>query len=234
MMVVRPLLKKAIRSSRPRDGKMSANLLGGLLAVIFIAAMTTYQIGIFAIFGGFMMGVILYDEAELVAAWRVPPGRFRHGVLPADLLYLHGSAHFHRRNSRGGGDWGLCLGIVATASLAKLVRRLFGGAPLRIESSGVCDHRLHDEHPRLDGAHRDQRRTGSRRDIAQDIHDVGHHGDCQHRDHHARAALLHASSGPRAVRRRRRGRRWRYGAANFAVDCTAAAAGLRLAEGVQS
>ncbi len=41
MLVVRPVLKKAIRLSRPRDAKMSANLLGGLLAVIFIAAMTT-------------------------------------------------------------------------------------------------------------------------------------------------------------------------------------------------
>jgi Kef-type K+ transport system membrane component KefB len=74
--VVRPVLKTAIRRSQPRDGKMSANLLGGLLAVIFIAAMTTYQIGIFAIFGGFMMGVILYDEAELVAAWRARLGDF--------------------------------------------------------------------------------------------------------------------------------------------------------------
>jgi hypothetical protein len=71
-----------------------------------------------------------------------------------------------------------------------------------------------DEHARLDGAHRHQRRARSRRDIAEGIHDVGHHGDCQHRDHHARAALLHASGRPRAVRHRRRGRRWRYGAAN--------------------
>src|SRR6202521_4696287 len=75
-MVVRPLLKKAIRKSRPRDAKLSANLLGGLLAVIFIAAMTTYQIGIFAIFGGFMLGVILYDETDLVAAWRARLGDF--------------------------------------------------------------------------------------------------------------------------------------------------------------
>src|SRR5450631_3328326 len=75
-LAVRPLLKGAIRKSGPRDGRMSANLLGGLLAVIFIAAMTTYQIGIFAIFGGFMMGVILYDESELVAAWRARLGDF--------------------------------------------------------------------------------------------------------------------------------------------------------------
>jgi Kef-type K+ transport system membrane component KefB len=56
---------------------MSGNLLGGLLVVIFIAAMRTYKIGIFAIFGGFMMGVILFDEAKLIAAWRARVGGLR-------------------------------------------------------------------------------------------------------------------------------------------------------------
>jgi len=117
-MAVRPLLKKAIRLSRPRDGKLSANLLGGLLAVIFIAAMTTYQIGIFAIFGGFMMGVILYDEAELAAAWRARLGDFvTVFFLPVYFTYTG------LRTSIGGlewADWGRCLAIVAAASLAKL------------------------------------------------------------------------------------------------------------------
>jgi Kef-type K+ transport system membrane component KefB len=67
--LVRPLLKNAIRRSNSQGGGISENLLGGLIVVIFIAAMTTYQIGIFAIFGGFMMGVILFDEPGLVAAW---------------------------------------------------------------------------------------------------------------------------------------------------------------------
>jgi Kef-type K+ transport system membrane component KefB len=118
-MVVRPLLKKAIRKSRPRDAKLSANLLGGLLAVIFIAAMTTYQIGIFAIFGGFMMGVILYDETELVAAWRA-----RLGDLVAVFFMPIFFTYTGLRTSIGGlawADWGRCLAIVAVASLAKLV-----------------------------------------------------------------------------------------------------------------
>ena len=38
--------------------------------------MTTYQLGIFAIFGGFMMGVILFDEPGLVHAWRSTIGQF--------------------------------------------------------------------------------------------------------------------------------------------------------------
>jgi Kef-type K+ transport system membrane component KefB len=129
--VVRPLLKKAIRKSRPRDAALSPNLLGGLLAVIFIAAMATYQIGIFAIFGGFMMGVILYDEAELAAAWRARLGDFvTVFFLPIYFTYTG------LRTSVGGldgwTDWGWCLALIAAASLAKL-----GGGYFAARASGL-------------------------------------------------------------------------------------------------
>jgi Kef-type K+ transport system membrane component KefB len=128
--IVRPLLKAAIRKSQPRDGKMSANLLGGLLAVIFSAAMTTYQLGIFAIFGGFVIGVILYDERELVAAWRTRIGDFvMVFFLPIFFTYTG------LRTAIGGldswTDWGWCAAIVATATLAK-----FGGAYFAARRSG--------------------------------------------------------------------------------------------------
>jgi Kef-type K+ transport system membrane component KefB len=123
-LVVRPVLKKVIAISRPRDGQMSANLLGGLLAVIFVAAMTTYKIGIFAIFGGFMMGVILYDEAELVAAWRQRLGDFVTVFFVPIYFTFTGL-----RTSIGGldsfADWGLCLAIVAAACFAKWVGAYF-------------------------------------------------------------------------------------------------------------
>lgn len=122
--VVRPLLKQAISRSRPRDGKMSANLLGGILAVIFIAAMTTYQIGIFAIFGGFMMGVILFDEAQFVAAWRARLGDFVTVFFLPIFFTFTGL-----RTSIGGldslADWGWCLAIVASATVAKLAGGYF-------------------------------------------------------------------------------------------------------------
>jgi Kef-type K+ transport system membrane component KefB len=131
VMVVRPLLKKAIRKSRPRDATLSPNLLGGLLAVIFIAGMATYQIGIFAIFGGFMMGVILYDEAELAAAWRARLGDFvTVFFLPIYFTYTG------LRTSVGGldgwTDWGWCLSLIAAAAFAKL-----GGGYFAARASGL-------------------------------------------------------------------------------------------------
>ena len=131
LLVVRPLLKRAIRLSPLENGRMSGNLLGGLLAVIFLAAMTTYQIGIFAIFGGFMMGVILYDETALVAAWRERLGDFvTVFFLPIFFTYTG------LRTSIGGlntaADWGWCAAILAVASITKL-----GGAYFMARRSGL-------------------------------------------------------------------------------------------------
>ena len=130
-LVVRPVLKRAIGKSRPRDGKMSANLLGGMLAVIFIAAMTTYQIGIFAIFGGFMMGVILYDETELVTAWRARLGDFVT-VFFLPIFFTYTGLRTSIGGLDGWKDWGWCAAIIVTASLAKL-----GGAYFAARRSGL-------------------------------------------------------------------------------------------------
>ena len=117
-LVVRPLLKRALRRANPHDGRMTGNVLGGLLVVVFSAAMLTYQIGIFAIFGGFMMGVILFDEPGLVAAWRNQVGGFvTVFFLPIFFTYTG------LRTAIGGldslADWGWCLAIVASACLSK-------------------------------------------------------------------------------------------------------------------
>jgi Kef-type K+ transport system membrane component KefB len=130
---VRPLLKAALRRSAPRDGKMSTNLLGGMLGVIFIGAMATSGIGIFAIFGGFLMGVILYDEAELVAAWRTRVGDFvTVFFLPIFFTYTG------LRTFIGGldtvTDWGWCLAVIGLATIAKL-----GGGYWAARRSGL-DH----------------------------------------------------------------------------------------------
>lgn len=131
--IVRPILKRVVRRSNPHDGDMSSNLLAGLLLVVFAGAMVTSQIGIFAIFGGFMMGVILFDEKELVAAWRVRVGDFvTVFFLPIFFTYTG------LRTSIGGldtwADWALCLAVVAAATVTKL-----GGAYWAARRAGF-DH----------------------------------------------------------------------------------------------
>src|SRR5262249_18763509 len=55
--LARPLLLRLIRSSGSPEAPLPLNLLGILLAAAFVSGMITYHIGIFAIFGGFMLGV---------------------------------------------------------------------------------------------------------------------------------------------------------------------------------
>jgi Kef-type K+ transport system membrane component KefB len=141
--VMRPLMKRVIHASQARPvpvgekagrGKLTHNLLGILLAAIFVSAMTTYQLGIFAIFGGFMMGVILHDEHELIEAWKERIGHFvMVFFLPIFFTYTG------LRTNIGGLDsaaaWGWCLLLIALATLGK-----FGASYVAARWAGMSHH----------------------------------------------------------------------------------------------
>jgi len=140
---VRPLMKRVIHASQAKPvpvgekagrGKLTHNLLGILLAAIFVSAMTTYQIGIFAIFGGFMMGVILHDEHELIEAWKERIGHFvMVFFLPIFFTYTG------LRTNVGGLDsveaWGWCGLLIALATLGK-----FGASYVAARWAGMSHH----------------------------------------------------------------------------------------------
>jgi Kef-type K+ transport system membrane component KefB len=182
---VRPVMKRILHRCDAHSGALSHNLLGIVLAAIFLSAMTTYQLGIFAIFGGFMMGVLLHDEHAFVRTWKAR-------ISPAQFLYLHRPAHQYRqpRYARG-------LELVRAYRRprhARQIRRCLSRRPCgRDESQRRQSHGYHDEHPRAYGADRDQRRLRPWRDLAADVHHSGHHGDFQHRGDVAPAAPLAAA-----------------------------------------
>jgi Kef-type K+ transport system membrane component KefB len=74
--VVRPLVGWLIRRYPAREGKLSSNLMALVTALIFLAGICTYKIGIFAIFGGFALGVVFQPHAAFVAGWRRQVGVF--------------------------------------------------------------------------------------------------------------------------------------------------------------
>lgn len=133
-LLVRPLLKRLVRASQAK-GALTNNLLGIILAVVFIGGMTTYKLGIFAIFGGFMVGVLLHDEHELIAAWKERVGHFvTVFFLPIFFTYTG------LRTNIGGLDslvlWGWCGLTILLATLGK-----FGGTYVAARASGLN----HDE-----------------------------------------------------------------------------------------
>lgn len=129
--LVRPLLLQAVRRATVNEHHFSANLLGLLLAAIFLSAMATYQIGIFAIFGGFMMGVLLHDQTPVVQAWRKKIGGFvTVFFLPIFFTYSGLRTHI------GGLDtlelWAWCGLLTVLATLGK-----FAGCYLAARWSGL-------------------------------------------------------------------------------------------------
>jgi len=77
MLVVRPWVTKWARARVRRNaGELSLNALAVLLILVFLSALATNLIGVFSIFGGFVMGAILFDEKEVGDAIRAPMSDF--------------------------------------------------------------------------------------------------------------------------------------------------------------
>lgn len=129
--VFRPLLKGIVRRFDLQRHELPQNLLGIILAAMFLASMATYQLGIFAIFGGFMAGVILHDETDFVAAWKA---RIEPLVLVFFLPIFF--TYTGLRTDIGGLDsleaWGWCALVILLATVGK-----FGGAYLAARAVGL-------------------------------------------------------------------------------------------------
>ena len=116
--VARPLLKRLVHRLKEGQDALPPMLMGLLLAAVFAAAIATYQLGIFAIFGGFMAGVILHDETALVEAWKQKVGAFvLVFFLPIFFTYTG------LRTNIGGLDtaaaWGWTALLISLATIGK-------------------------------------------------------------------------------------------------------------------
>jgi Kef-type K+ transport system membrane component KefB len=115
---VRPLLLWLLARSDVTAGKLSPNLVGILLAMIFLSGMATYKLGIFAIFGGFMLGVLLHDRPAFVRAWRDNVGSFvLVFFLPIFFTYTGLRTDVNALDSFQ--LWGWCALLVVLATVGK-------------------------------------------------------------------------------------------------------------------
>jgi Kef-type K+ transport system membrane component KefB len=119
---LRPLLKKLVRRFDLADGALPGTLLGILLITIFLSAMLTYALGIFAVFGAFMIGVILFDEPHLVRAWQARVGDFVT-VFFLPIYFTYTGLRTSVAGLASPQLWAWCGLTIALATLGK-----FGGA----------------------------------------------------------------------------------------------------------
>ncbi len=140
--VVRPLLCRFVRARMAASppGTLSPTLMGVVLACIFLAGMATYTIGIFAIFGGFMMGVVLHQETGFVKVWNERVGTFVNVFfLPIFFTFTGLRTDI---GTLSGAAWGWCALVIALATVGKfcgcwLAARWAGQGPVEARIIGV-------------------------------------------------------------------------------------------------
>jgi len=131
IFVARPLLVRYFAYSlRASHGRLGPTALAVLLVAILLSAVATNLIGIFAVFGAFLLGAVLSDQDELrraasaklrdvVTSFFVPVF-FTYTGLRTDITSVHGAAM-----------WLICGAVIAAGVVGKLV-----GCGLAARASG--------------------------------------------------------------------------------------------------
>jgi Kef-type K+ transport system membrane component KefB len=129
--LLRPLLLRLIRRFPLDSGRLPQNLLALLLVWVFVSALITSRLGIFAIFGGFVAGVLLHQSPELVQAWRQRVGDLL-AVFFLPIFFTYTGLRTDIGSLSAGEDWLWCALLIAVAMLGK-----FGGCYLAARLGGL-------------------------------------------------------------------------------------------------
>jgi Kef-type K+ transport system membrane component KefB len=74
--VLAPLTSRLVAAFPTSGDRIDPTLMAAMLALVFGLAICTYKLGIFAIFGGFLAGLIMHRHHGFVAAWKGQVGGF--------------------------------------------------------------------------------------------------------------------------------------------------------------
>ena len=195
--VLRPLIRFLLARFRQPDAELSQAALAILLALIFLSAMATYKLGIFAIIRRLPAGGVVARRSPLRCGLESENSRFRHCVFPAYFFYLYRLTHQHWRSGQH-----VTLGMVPRDPFrghAGQIWRLLHRRPLgRPSAPRVAHHRGDDEHPRPHGARRGQCGIRSRGHSAACVYHAGDHGGRKHAGYRTSAAFVVAETRTRS------------------------------------
>jgi Kef-type K+ transport system membrane component KefB len=110
--------QKSISKSEP--GKMSPSFLAVLLISLFGCCLATNKLGIFTIFGAFMLGVSLHQQVDLVKAWR---DQFSNFVLVAlvPIFFTNTGLRTEIGSLNSWLAWGGCALVLGVGAAGKLL-----------------------------------------------------------------------------------------------------------------
>jgi Kef-type K+ transport system membrane component KefB len=124
--VLRPLVTRLLARYPVHNGMVNLNLMAIVICLIFILGICTYQLGIFAIFGGFAGGVLFHRNKAFVEAWRSQVGAFVL-VFFLPVFFTYTGLRTNVLGLSSGTDWQWLAIILAASVLSKIVPVYFVG-----------------------------------------------------------------------------------------------------------
>jgi Kef-type K+ transport system membrane component KefB len=130
---VRPLVVRwSAWTLQKNSGELTLNSMAVILVLVLASAGITDKIGIFALFGGFMMGAIFYDQTDLRAAIHRKLNDFvTTFFLP--IFFTYTGLRTDMGSMGGGMLWMFCGLILLAATIGK-----FGGCTIAARLNGVA------------------------------------------------------------------------------------------------
>lgn len=122
---VRPILGRFVSRRLGRDDTPSPTAVVAVLLAALTAGVITSHLGVFAIFGGFVVGVCLHDRRDLVLAWK------RHitslvNVLLLPIFFTYTGLRTDVGALGSGEAWALCAALSGLAFAGKMAGAYLG------------------------------------------------------------------------------------------------------------
>jgi Kef-type K+ transport system membrane component KefB len=128
-VIARPMLKRWARSAvRRGNGVLALNDMAVLIVMLLCSGLVTHEIGIFAIFGAFMLGAVFHDETEFRQAVLVKLNDFVT-VFFLPIFFTYTGLRTDIGSMSGALLWAMCGLVVAAGKL--------GGCTLAARATGL-------------------------------------------------------------------------------------------------
>jgi Kef-type K+ transport system membrane component KefB len=118
--MLRPLVAWLLHRLPIERGELAPNLMTIVICLIFAMGICTYQLGIFAIFGGFLAGLLFHQDKVFVEVWRQQVGKFVL-VFFLPVFFTYTGLRTNVLGLVNASDWGWLSIVLAAAILGKIV-----------------------------------------------------------------------------------------------------------------
>jgi Kef-type K+ transport system membrane component KefB len=135
---VRRALHHIVRRFEVSAHRLPQSLMAIILIAVFISSMLTSTLGIYALFGAFLMGVLLHDQETLVEAWRNKVADLVT-VLFLPIFFTYTGLRTDIGGLATAQLWLWCVALIGLAVLGKLGGSYLGARLAGLERSEACN-----------------------------------------------------------------------------------------------